>query len=102
MWNNKLVHFLMVKITLDNKMKIPIPMPLILMDVFLNALEDLAFLADLMMQPAVRKRNRWIPDKSFEALVRQLHQTYYEMRKFGKWQLFDVKAGKVRISVEFV
>ncbi|OAT87121.1 hypothetical protein A6M21_02210 [Desulfotomaculum copahuensis] len=85
--------------------RLVIPVPLFVLDLTLAAFSDLARLFDLL---ATRRLRGMRNDRgesgagriSVESMLTVCLQLFREMRKYGRFRLVEVRAGKNRVSVE--
>jgi hypothetical protein len=111
---------MLVRIGFESGFTIPIPIPLFLLDQTLDAVEDLAWLAEkLFLRWAVPTPDRdcnsphhtrnWTnfagaPTKA----LRLCREIIRELRRYGKWRMVEVEArdpkhhGRVRVYVDFI
>jgi hypothetical protein len=111
--------FMLVRIHVRKGFLIPIPIPLFLLDQTLDAVEDLAWLAEKFILPGiVRSGNR--QDQDFKSFRHWVHQSgspsqaiklcrgiIEELRRYGKWRMAEVETRdpksheQVRVYVDF-
>lgn len=111
--------FMMVRIRAGKGFLIPIPIPLFLLDQTLDAVEDLAWLAEKFVIPGVvRSGNRQDQNsKSFRhwmdhpgspsEVVKLCRRIIEELRRYGKWRMVEVETRdpksheQIRVYVDF-
>ncbi len=124
MWNKPIFSyrsfFMVVRLGFGSGITIPIPIPLFLLDQTLDAVEDLAWLAEklflrwtvLLSDKDCYSRyhaRRWshFAGAPTQAL-RLCREIIRELRRYGKWRMVEVETddpkhhGRVRVYVDFI
>jgi len=110
MWN-KQSNLLLIKISTGRITKLVIPFPLIVIDITLDALADLAWVIDKILLLWRRKSNQcyngykghhyqWA-NLSIMDLVTTLRLSFKELRRRGRWTMVAVETGQFKVFVDF-
>jgi len=90
MWNNRPSYFLLIQIR-HQKVNLPIPIPLFVLEDALIVLKDLGWLW-----------GKCFPRQELPTLFTTLClELFQELRRFGSWTLVKVWDGKSQISIKF-
>lgn len=102
MWSNRPSLFLLVRISFGGTRSLVIPIPLFVVDITLDAVADLALVADLFA-PLWRRglKHSWFRMPSLAALLGVCAEFFNELRRYGRWRMVEVETDKVRVYVDF-
>lgn len=103
-------HFMLIRIRPKGKRGFVIPIPLLVLDITLEAVADLAWLADLFL-PLWRKklenrigigsRNRnWANRVSLSTALTLCLGIIDELRKYGRWRMVEVVDGETCVYID--
>lgn len=106
MWSKRQSQFMLIGVSRGGFRRLVIPVPLFVLDLTLAAFSDLACLFDLL----VPKRLRGIRCNdlnesgagriSVKPILTVCLQLFREMRKYGRFRLVEVRAGKNRVCID--
>jgi len=100
--------FMLVRVKVPGKMSFVFPLFLPVLEETFDVLGDLALVGDALF-PGVRQkigrhggeRRGPKPPLSLTRIVRMLEAMFAELQRYGRWQMVEVEAKDVRVSVEF-
>ena len=106
MWN-KSAKFLMVRVRLENR-KIPtFPIPLYVVDELFEALEDLAWLGEVILrfvpipqEERAQKQMRWVKEIPLRRFLSVPHDVMKDLRKYKGLEVVDVETGVIKVKVQ--
>lgn len=106
MWNKQQSLFLLVRVSRGGLRRLAVPVPLFVLELTLAAFADLACLLDSLILKRVRGRGRFnlggpsASGISAELMLAACLRLFREMRKYGRFRLAEVQAGRSKIFVD--
>lgn len=107
MSNNRPSQLLLVRLSLGGWRRLVIPVPIFVLDLTLDAFADLAAIIDSLAPGWLSRMKRYGLSKvdtgqvSVEGMLQLTLQLFRELRKYGRWRMVEVQAGKVRVFIDF-
>ena len=105
MWN-KSAKLLMVRVKVQKHRKLTFPVPIWVADEFLEALADLASVAELVLRQVpdpqddkARKHLQWVRMISPRGIIFALHSIIKDLTKYKGLDVVDVEVGDIQVKV---
>ena len=100
---------MLVRIKLIGKMGFMVPIPFYVLDIIVDAIGDLAWVADLSRPIGLNKLQKHLTHHgwghigkqiSFAKVLNIFQELISELRKYGRWRLVEVKTEDVQVSID--
>lgn len=105
MWN-KSARLLMLRIKVQKRWGFTLPVTIWVVDEFLEALTDLAWVGELVIKRVplpqdekAREHLNWVKTISPSGIIAMMHNIFKDLSKYKGLDLVDVEAGEVQVKI---
>lgn len=105
MWN-KSAWLLMVRVRVQKRRGFAFPLPLWIVDEFLEALTDLAWVGETVIRRVplprdekARKHLSWVKSCSPSSIIAATHSIIKDLRRYKGLDIVDVEAGEIQVKI---